>query len=152
MKKPDYPHLYRVTEWRNYNDDVVVSVDTHAIVRETPGGFWVLKCADTPGNQWPYDNKEAYMRFLRHTKQVRFVLKGGHKRFAYPDIPSACASYLRRKERHVAILKHKLETVTLALQGIKAGGGFSILGASGVIDCGGGHPNTYDISQLGWGG
>jgi hypothetical protein len=78
------------------------------IVKETPKGWWIRDKRFTG----------VYSYFYIGDKP-KWVSKTGKKRFAYPTKKEALFSYIKRKEKQVAIFTHKLDVAISALNQAK---------------------------------
>ncbi len=89
----------REVYYRYYEMGSYVGVEEFRVLRRTPKGVWV----DTLGYRRP----------------KRFVLDSGRKRFCYPTLAEAWASFLKRKERQQAILAAQHDDVAKLLAKVK---------------------------------
>lgn len=95
LNEPEGECYYR------YYDSGGEYVYLHAfrVLRRTPKGVWV--------------ETEGYPRY------ERFVLDSGRRRFCYPTLEEAWASFLKRKERQLLILSAQHDTVAKLLDAAK---------------------------------
>ena len=77
------PQIYYRLVDRHYTTGVTVDTLQFRLVRKTPAGAWIAEMWD------------------RDALYPRFVLDGKGKRYAYPDLEDAKASFLIRKQRQV---------------------------------------------------
>ena len=80
--------------YRYADTDGVVCLQTHYITKRTAKGCWV--------GHLQYGEKH-------------FILDSGVKRYAYPTKEEAKTSFLARKRRQLAILKHQVKAVEHAV-------------------------------------
>lgn len=85
-------------------EDSIIHVDTFNVVSETPKGYWVV----VTGVDWP-EGIDKYKRWVSKTSA---------KRFCYPTLEEAFASYSRRNAKRLSILKSQLQSVMLLREAI----------------------------------
>lgn len=83
--------LYRV-DYTRFTDGVRVGMESFMVVKETKCGYWI----------------EAW-------GGAKWVSRSGRKRYAHPTKEEAIESFRARKNRHILILKLKIEEIQRAL-------------------------------------
>lgn len=92
---------YRLREQLEFHSEMKIIADTFKVIKETPKGAWIVS--------------DRYTNGKKH-----FVLNGSGKRFAYPDLDAAIASFKQRKIRQIQLLENQLIIARAALNGVKA--------------------------------
>lgn len=92
---------YRLREQLEYNSEMKIVADTFKVIKTTPKGAWIVS--------------DKYADGKKH-----FVLNGSGKRFAYPDLKAAIASFEKRKVLQIWHLENQLTIARAALKGVKA--------------------------------
>ena len=106
--------LYRYRDIIDENGRMTLEEDAYRVLKVTPSGWWI--CRDD--GELP-DNIVAHRLANKRGYDVRFVLSGDGKRFAYPDKQKALYSYRARKCAQVRHADIALKRATLALASIE---------------------------------
>ena len=91
-------NLYRYT-----NIGANIYLNQFKVLRKTPKGFWIRDVF--------HNNRPDHPR--RHERWVSDYSK---KRFAYPTKKQAWGSFIKRKQRHLAILRAKVRDIETLLE------------------------------------
>lgn len=96
--------FYRFVEETLWEDSgMIIRLLEFKVLRRTPKGTWIER---NPLGQWQGAKPKP-----------RFILDGEGKRFAFPSITQAKASFIRRKESHIWRLEQALIFAKAALKG-----------------------------------
>lgn len=99
--------FYRYEDWY-YTNDCSIMLKTYYVYKLTPKGCWIID----ENSYYQFQNYPEY--FERNYKSEfnlifrKFILTNAGKKFAWPTIEEARTSYLKRKERQIEILSHRL--------------------------------------------
>lgn len=89
---------YRLAD-RLYEDGVTVCLEKFKTIKETPQGYWVVS-QYAPAWLTPQE--------LIKRKYAKWVSKTAHKRYCYPTMEMAVASFKRRKQIQLSKLEHQI--------------------------------------------
>lgn len=108
MRKPEF--YYRMEEdilWEG--SELRVALYQYRVTRRTPKGCFIEP------------NGYCTLGFKQHDRRSkdRFILDGARKRYAYPTIEEAKASFIARKESRLAYLKRDRDFAQAALDTAK---------------------------------
>ncbi len=104
------PIHYRIRD-ELHPDGVKVFAEVWAPIKETPKGYWVEHFRYSSPYWWSFAEK-------RKAKLVKWVSKCAARRYCYPELSDAIASYHKRKASQVDRLKLQLEQAEIALAAI----------------------------------
>lgn len=103
--------LYRYVDTGSLGNSLSIDLETYAIVRETPQGYWVIHSFF---ESFPNEYIESHKRW---------VSKTARKRFCYPTKTEAWASYRSRKNWQV---RHTWEAYERAQKCHEVAKGYSL--------------------------
>lgn len=89
-------YRYEFVDYGMRFPDTDLRLYTFSLVKETPKGYWIIQ------NDWFQPRK-------------RWVSKTAKKRYAYPTKQEALTSFIKRKQRYIKILEHKIMSNEAAL-------------------------------------
>ena len=98
---------YRFTFARcPFFQDVEIHCQEYEVAKETPSGFWLTMCRQTPSS------------FERNKKYIwkKWVSKDSRKRFAYPTKKEALESFLARKRKQLFHAEQTVKDVNGAIK------------------------------------
>lgn len=83
------------------------------------------------------------LRFIKQTRagifvdyfgEKKFILSGARKKFAHDNLEDAAESFIRRKKKHIAILKAQLESAENCLETFEDTGNREFINKYGYVD------------------
>lgn len=114
MNQQNLPKHYRVYDQHTYNG-IEICLETWYAFKETIEGYWIIS-EYAYGYSYYQDYKE--IKWLKETKQVRWVSKNSRRRYCYPTLDEALQSFKIRKQRQNDILKLQLEKSTMIVENL----------------------------------
>lgn len=92
------PTHYRLAD-RLYETGVTVTIEKFKVIKATPKGYWVAS---------QYSPSWLTPEELIKRKYAKWVSKTAHKRYCYPTMELAVASFKRRKWIQLGKLEHQI--------------------------------------------
>ena len=107
----EQPTHFRLKD-RHTEDGVVVYLEKYYTVKATPRGVWVR-------SQYAPCWKDADFKYLKAHKHLKFILNSATKKYCYPTIEEAVASFKLRKHRQLGLIKMQLEQVQTCVDNLE---------------------------------